>query len=153
MLRRVLVESPFAGRCPEPVSEREGWLRETEDASHNFAYVKALCRHLALLGQAPYASHLFLTQFLDDHDAREREIGIESGLTWGVCAQASVIGVDRGVSPGMIYGIQRARADGRLIEWLSLPEWRNSWLPAGVERATWREHWRSGDLVLGLPLP
>lgn len=104
------------------------------DAKYNLDYVKAVCRFLAMRGDAPYASHLFCTQFLEDSDPTERQLGIEIGLQWGSRAALTVVAVDRGISVGMRYGIERARKEGRHIEWLSLKEWRDSWLPSGVER-------------------
>jgi hypothetical protein len=121
-MRLVLVESPFAGRSA------------ALDARLNLNYALALCRYVALRGDAPYASHLLLTRFLDDNVEAERNAGIESGLAWGRHAELTVVGVDRGISRGMKYGIERARREGRTIEWLSLRGWRDSWLPAGVER-------------------
>jgi len=75
-----------------------------------------------MLGEAPYASHLFYTQpgILNDHDARERMWGINAGLLWGTGAEATVVYVDRGVSPGMRYGIDAAKKAGRSIEWRSI---------------------------------
>jgi hypothetical protein len=67
----------------------------------------------------------------------ERSLGIEAGLAWGACAQVTVVGVDRGISKGMRYGIERARSEGRPVEWLSLAKWKDSWLPEGVNRDEW----------------
>lgn len=140
-MRRVIVESPFAGRGND--------AQEARDAFSNFGYVKDLCRHIALRGDAPYASHIFCTQFLYDSDERERAIGIELGLHWGVCAQLTVVGIDRGISRGMRQGIERARKDGRPIEWISLPEHRDVWLPDGVSRNEFLDLLRAGDLGRG----
>jgi len=57
---------------------------------------------------------------LNDNDARERAWGIEAGLLWGKSAEATVVYVDRGVSRGMEYGIEAAKAAGRAIEYRSL---------------------------------
>lgn len=151
-MRRVYVESPFAGRPGangyDRWSSSMGEMRNAgEDARQNLAYAKALCRFLALRGDAPFASHLFATQYLDDTNPHERKVGIETCLTWGVCAQATVVGVDRGFTPGMAVGLERARAEGRPVEWLSLPDWRESWLPSGVERHAWWTHVCQGDQV------
>lgn len=132
-MRLVIVESPFASRGPR---DNVNWAVLGSDSSLNVKYACDLCRYVALRGDAPYASHLLLTRFLDDNVEAERAAGIESGLAWGRLAQLTVVGVDRGISRGMQYGIERARAEGRAIEWLSLREWRDSWLPAGVERVS-----------------
>lgn len=138
----VLVESPFAGRHVVVASRFA-----VRDAEENLRYAHALCRHLALDGLAPYASHLFFTQFLDDTIPSERKIGIDAGLEWGAKAERTIVGVDRGISRGMVYGIQAARAAGRPITWYSLDSYANSWLPNGVDRNTWWCHFRDGDLL------
>ena len=43
--------------------------------------------------------------------------GIEAGLLWGKSAEATVVYIDRGVSRGMEYGIEAAKAAGRTIEY------------------------------------
>lgn len=42
----------------------------------------AMCRLAANKGLAPFAPHLFYTQFLDDNIEQERNIGIESGISF-----------------------------------------------------------------------
>lgn len=140
-MRRVIVESPFAGRGqnePDVFS----------DGEKNWEYVKDVCRYLAFAGDAPYASHLFCTQFLIDKWPDERKLGMEIGFQWGVCAQACVVAIDRGVSEGMREGIARARANGLRVEWLSLADWADSWLPGGVDRDAWRALVAPGDVIL-----
>lgn len=145
-MRLAIVESPFAGRSPACVPHGGQECRSI-DAAHNLAYAKALCRFLSLEGMAPYASHLFCTQFLDDTQPLERSTGIEIGLAWGARAELTVVGIDRGISSGMRYGIDRARAEGRPVAWLSLRDHRDKWLPTDVDRAAWRELVRAGDQV------
>ncbi len=147
-MRLVIVESPFAGRGSNALS-RVGAMSVAEfDAHKNLDYACDLCRYVALRGDAPYASHLLLTRFLDDNVEAERAAGIESGLAWGRHAQLTVVGVDRGISRGMQYGIDRARKEGRPIEWLSMRGWRDSWLPSDVERVNLdKVSFGPGDLV------
>lgn len=127
---RVLVESPFAGR---------GEIK-ARDAQLNLAYLDAVCRHLSLHGYAPFASHSFYTRFLVDSVPEEREIGIEAGLAWGAAAECSIVAVDRGISKGMVYGMERALLDGRPLYFLSLAKWADSVLPKGVDREGWRQY-------------
>jgi len=144
------VESPFAPRGATAVVLDDGAYIK-DDAQLNLAYAKSLCRYLALQGLAPYASHLFCTQFLDDTVPAERQVGIEIGLEWGSRAELTIVGVDRGISKGMLYGIDRARKECRPVEWLSLTAWRSSWLPDGVDREGWLSHALSPEkLLLGL---
>lgn len=106
-MRRVLVESPYAG-----------------EVSSNEAYARAAVKDCLRRGEAPFASHLLYTQsgVLDDNEPAERELGIRAGLIWGEAAQATVVYTDLGMSQGMAEGINRAISDGRPVEYRSL--WR-----------------------------
>jgi len=107
-MRRVIIESPFAG-----------------DVEANIAYARACMRDCLARGEAPYASHLLFTQpgILDDDIPEERQLGIDAGLLWASAAEATVVYRDRGMSKGMLYGIQNAIKAGRPIEdrWLGEP--------------------------------
>jgi hypothetical protein len=46
---------------------------------------------------------------LDVADPGERRRGIDAGLAWLAFAQACVVYVDFGISPGMRYGIAAAK--------------------------------------------
>lgn len=100
-MRRVIVESPFAG-----------------DVERNQHYAR-LCLHDCLIrGEAPFASHLLYTQesVLDDNISDERTLGINAGLEWGAVADATVVYTDLGISGGMRLGIKRAEEVGRPVE-------------------------------------
>lgn len=101
----VIVESPFAGHVEA-----------------NVAYARAALRDCLNRGEAPYASHLLYTQpgVLDDNDSDQRRAGIEAGLAWGKLATATVVYTDRGISTGMQQGIDRAIAEGRIVEYRSI---------------------------------
>jgi len=105
-VRRVILESPFAGNL------LQRWL--------NRRYARRCLRDSCLRGESPLASHLLYTQALDDSDPEERRIGIEAGLAWGPLADATAVYTDRGISPGMQKGIDRARQERRTVEWRSL---------------------------------
>lgn len=103
--RRVIVESPYAG-----------------DVERNVAYARAAMRDCLCRGEAPLASHLLYTQdgVLCDDVPAERQLGIEAGLAWGQVADATVVYADFGISHGMHKGIERARAEGRAVEFRSI---------------------------------
>lgn len=65
------------------------------------------------------ASHLLYTQYgiLKDRDPEERKLGIEAGLAWGPVADATVVYMDRGFSPGMKHGVAAAQFAKRPIEY------------------------------------
>jgi hypothetical protein len=104
-MRRVVLESPYAG-----------------DVEENVKYARACVRDCLLRDEAPIASHLLYTQpgILDDTVPEERQMGIEAGLVWGSSAEATVVYLDRGVSHGMKYGIERAQKEGRQMEYRAL---------------------------------
>lgn len=93
--QRVILESPFAG-----------------DVASNVKYAKALIHDLAYQGVAASASHLLYTQMLDDTKDFDRNLGINKGLDYAH-NKDSIIGIDRGISTGMKYGIQRAINENR----------------------------------------
>ena len=103
----VIIESPFKGNTPAEEAE-------------NTAYAKEVMRDSLYRGEAPFASHLLYPQMLDDANEHERRMGIEAGLRIGQLADRTVVYTDRGISPGMEYGIKRAEEEGRPVEYRSL---------------------------------
>jgi len=101
MLKRVIVESPYAG-----------------DVEANVDYARACVRDSLLRGEAPIASHLLHTQpgILDDTLVAERRMGVAAGLAWADVAELVAVYVDRGISPGMSEAIAYARAIGVPVE-------------------------------------
>lgn len=105
-MRRVILESPYAG-----------------NVRINVAYARACIRDCLLRGEAPIASHLLYPQegILNDTIPEERELGIAAGIEWGAFAEATVVYIDFGISRGMQYGIKRAEAERRPIEYRRIP--------------------------------
>lgn len=88
----------------------------------NVQYTMLAVRDSLSRGEAPYASHLFYTQVLDDNDSNERQLGIDAGLAICRHADQTTIYADLGVSRGMEYGIETARKASRnIIERRLLP--------------------------------
>ena len=104
-MQLVIIESPYAGEIDK-----------------NTAYARQCMRDCLDRGEAPYASHLLYTQpgILDDSDPDERTKGIEAGLCWGAKADKTAVYVDRGISKGMLQGIERAIDEDREIVFRSL---------------------------------
>ena len=94
-LRRVILESPYAG-----------------EVDANVAFARRCVRDSLERGEAPLASHLLYTQpgILDDTIPIERLRGIGAGLAWYRLAEACVVYLDRGLSDGMRCGIAAASA-------------------------------------------
>jgi hypothetical protein len=116
----VIVESPF-----KPRSAQKGSPEWDVELGRNIAYARAAMRDSALRGEAPYASHLLLTQegILDDEDPGERMLGIEIGLAWGDRADKTVVYADLGITRGMEIGIERAQKAHRPVEIRHLSAW------------------------------
>lgn len=107
--RLVIVESPYAG-----------------DIERNVRYARAAIADCLARGEAPFASHLLYTQpgVLRDELLAERRLGIEAGLAWATVADATVVYVDLGTTPGMELGIERARSLGIPVEFRRLADWQ-----------------------------
>src|SRR3989344_4270049 len=99
-MRRVIVESPFAG-----------------NVERNVAFARACLRDCLMRGEAPFASHLLYTQpgVLNDNIPEERALVINAGLVWGERAEASAVYIDLGISKGMRLGIERGKEVGRPV--------------------------------------
>lgn len=113
-MRRVILESPYAGSGPWPLSAIRRLL--------NKRYARRCLRDSLSRDEAPIASHLLYTQpgVLRDSDEMERAWGIAAGLAWGGVAEMTVVYVDRGISRGMQHGIENAGAAGRPVAYRSL---------------------------------
>lgn len=99
MMRRVIIESPYAG-----------------DVERNTLYAQRAMRDSLLRGESPLASHLLYTQLLDDMDEKQRAAGMEAGWAWLDSAHAVVLYTDYGISPGMDLGAARAIGFGIRVE-------------------------------------
>ncbi len=102
--KTIILESPFAG-----------------DVFNNVKYAQAVIHSLAHKGYAPSASHLIYTQMLDDTNEFDRKLGIDKGLDIAH-AHDSIIAIDKGVSTGMKYGVQRAINENRNYSFITLSQ-------------------------------
>lgn len=98
-MKRVIIESPFAG-----------------DVEANTAYLKKAILHSLSRGESPYASHGFFTHFLDDTIAEERKTGILAGLAWSSAAEQVIYYLDRGMSGGMRFALEKHTQANRDIK-------------------------------------
>lgn len=128
-LRRVILESPFAG-----------------DETVNRAYLKACLRDSLLRGEAPVASHALYPGALRDDVPEERELGMLAGFAWHPYARAVVVYTDLGISPGMARGMENAQKAGRTLEFRSLPEW-DAWKKAAFERGRYHGYEKAVRLL------
>jgi hypothetical protein len=91
----VFVCSPLRGRTPE-------------DLVHNKKVAEAWCRHLTLLGHAPYAPHAFFPNFMDDREGYERRVSMRAGLVFMAKCFHLVADARAGISSGMRAEIDKA---------------------------------------------
>jgi hypothetical protein len=120
-MKLVIVESPYMYRDSNPEQRIIGQLR-------NVTYARLALNDCILKGEAPYASHLLLTQpfILNDDIPEERDLGINAGLEWGEKAEKTVLYKDLGISSGMEYGLLRAEKANRPVETRVLNGWKNA---------------------------
>lgn len=109
-LKLVSIESPYAGKTEEEIKR-------------NIRYAKACLLDCLKRGEAPIASHLLYTQdgILDDNIPEERALGMEAGFVWNKHAEITIIYTDLGISKGMKEGVERAKKEGRPVEYRTLP--------------------------------
>lgn len=109
-MKRVIVESPFAGRG-------EGESR-VADASRNLDYLRACLADALARGEAPFASHGLYTQpgVLRDEVPEERVKGIAAGFAWRSVANLTVFYEDRGWSGGMCAALAHCNDTGSPYE-------------------------------------
>lgn len=97
-----VIESPFSA------PDVDGLVR-------NVQYTMLAVRDSLNRDEAPYASHLFYTQMLDDNNQDERQLGMDAGLTICHHAKQTAVYTDYGTSRGMQYGIETAKSAGRRV--------------------------------------
>jgi hypothetical protein len=108
VMQLVLIESPYAG-----------------DVTLNIKFARACMRDSLNRGEAPFAMHLLYTQegILDDAIPEERNWGIAAGMAWGRNAEITAVYTNLGISPGMEFGIQKAKEAGRRVVYRELENW------------------------------
>lgn len=105
-MKNVIIESPFKG-----------------DFARNRAYLLLAIRDSLSRGEAPFASHLFYTEVLDDREPKDRDLGINAGLAWAKKADHVAVYTDLGISSGMKLGIDFHKRNGTSIEYRELGVW------------------------------
>ncbi len=105
-MRRVIVESPFAGNALQRLRHR--------------AYARAALFDCLARGEAPFAAHLLYTQVLHDAVPADRRRGFVAGQAWTPAADLVAVYIDRGISRGMIDGIEAAARAAVAVEYRAL---------------------------------
>jgi hypothetical protein len=109
----VIVESPYRGATEVPMN-----------VARNRDYACAAVGDALARGEAPFASHLFYTQFLDDSHEASRRTGMMCGWAWLSRATLVAVYLDLGWSDGMREGVALARSMKIRVEERAVPGWR-----------------------------
>jgi hypothetical protein len=102
-MKRVIIEAPYAASDEHSVEFYKDYL--------NACVKDSLSRD-----EAPFASHGFYTQYLNDTILEERLLGIECGYSWMYIADAVVFYIDYNFSPDMLQAFEHARRLDKRIE-------------------------------------
>lgn len=105
-MKLISIESPYAG-----------------DVARNEAYARAAMRFVLEEGHSPYASHLLITQVLDDTDPEQRARGIAAGIEMGNSCDERWLFWDFGMTPGMELAATAAQHLGQPVRFVNLPGW------------------------------
>jgi hypothetical protein len=110
--KKIYVCSPYRGQ-----NERE--------VADNVACALKYCRFVITLDCIPVCPHIYLTRFLDDNSAREREIGLKIGIELlGECAEVwtfeGSLGGKSNISEGMRAEIAEANRLGIPVKHIDL---------------------------------
>jgi len=96
-MRRVLILSPYKG-----------------DIEANVAYAWECVIDSMKRGEAPWASHLFYTEIMNDADPAQRSLGFACEYAWLRVCDLLAVYTDRGLSSGMVKTINSASVDPTL---------------------------------------
>ena len=83
----------------------------------NIDYARELTRNALLQGGVPVATHLYMTQCLDESIKGERRIGLAAGTEILRRCDLVIVGMKYGISEGMAAEIRRAEENGIFIEY------------------------------------
>ncbi len=104
-MRRVIIESPYAG-----------------DVAENIKYARQAIRDSLNRCESPFALHLLYTYLdvLDYNVQIDRYKGIAAGLAWHEVADAVIVYQDLGISKGMKQSIEAAKLNKVPVEYRSI---------------------------------
>jgi hypothetical protein len=106
MPRFVEIETPYAGT--------------NEQVKRNLLYARACVRDCLEKGEIPFASHLLYTQpgITDDNIPEERARGVSAAgeIIEALPNTVTVVYCDLGISKGMYSAVEKAKQNGRSVE-------------------------------------
>lgn len=105
--KAVLVVTPFMAEDPAKAAKMNRYaLRATKDSLGK--------------NEAPLASHLFYSEVLNVRNPIERDIGLQSQLTWLKAADIVAVYLDFGITPAMQVAINAAVLKNKRIEYRTI---------------------------------
>ncbi len=104
-MNRVIIESPLSGNF-----------------KRNIRYARLCMVDCLRRNEAPYASHLLMTQVLDDLVPEARTLGMQCGFVWAEVADVIVVYQDLGISGGMRAGLEQHGRRHIPVEYRNLPK-------------------------------
>ncbi len=97
-MKRVIILSPYKG-----------------DVEANVEYAWSCVLDSMKRGEAPWASHLFYTQIMNDSDPAQRALGFECEAAWLRGADLIAVYLDRGMSSGMMKTINMVSSSPEIL--------------------------------------
>lgn len=94
------------------------------DTKKNAKAAKEYCRYAIQKGYSPICPHLFFTQFLDDNEEEERQLGLDLAKRCiNFCDEFFVfLNESRTISEGMQGEIEYAQEQGKKVTFVSCKE-------------------------------
>ena len=129
---KVIIESPFKNSDKKILSE-------------NLIYLNMVARQLATKNNlSPLFFHGFYTHFLNDHCDTERALGLNLSFMHHKGIDTRIITVDRGISKGMILGMETGLKHGGSPSFFSFDPDLNSLFVKLNKSKDATEIWESG---------
>lgn len=94
-----------------------------EEEALNIQYANECARYILNSGYIPYGSHIKYTNFLKDADTHERTMGIVFGKLEEVDIGTAIVFPQRGISIGMIKGLELHHYLNKLITVHNIKDW------------------------------
>jgi len=112
-MRTVMVISPFRASA-------------NRTRQQHLSHAKKLCELACRAGYAPFASHVFYPQFLNEDDEKDRHLGLDCEKVWIAACNELWVWDAWGVSDGMKSAILFAKSRAvEVLFRLEIPAWKS----------------------------
>jgi hypothetical protein len=110
-MRTVVIESPYRPMLGK-ATVHAGLFLYHQLLQRNIDYCKKAIKDCLDRNESPYASHLLLTQVLNDNIYGERKKGLEASHQWIYVADLVAFYIDHGYSEGMLRSLELCKRAG-----------------------------------------